>query len=134
MRYPHALDTCENGGNEFADLFTSDGSYNRNDGQRVVGHKALADMAGGPNCTTALSGPRGPLVMRHSAVNVVIEPSAEGAIGKSYFLELSFGENGQAAQIVDGAKYYDVYVKTPDGWRIKSRTFVRAISKQVSGS
>jgi hypothetical protein len=55
----------------------------------------------------------------------VIEPSPEGAIGKSYIVYP--GVQGQHSDpqhsgIVGG--YQDVYVKTPQGWRFKSRVHV----------
>jgi hypothetical protein len=64
--------------------------------------------------------------MHHVFVNMMIEPSAEGAIGKSYYLAVSVGETGKPGQLLDGAKVYDVYTKTPAGWRFKSRSYVHA--------
>jgi len=122
--YAHALDTCADKGNEFADLFVPDGVYDGH-GHKNEGHERLAALAGGPNCAP----PKGPLNLHHVFVNTMIEPSAEGAIGKSYFLGVALGENGQTGRLTEGAKVYDVYVKTPAGWRFKSRTFV--LSPQV---
>lgn len=118
--YAHAFDTCADKGNEFADLFAPDGVYVFGDGHKAEGHESLAVLAGGPNCAP----PKGPLNIQHIFVNAMIEPSPEGAIGKSYFLEVIIGENGKTGQIRLGAKVYDVYIKTPAGWRFKSRSYV----------
>ena len=123
--YPQALDTCADKGNEFADLFAPDGYYVRADGSKVVGRTNLAAMAGGPACAP----PKGPLYLHHVFVNTMIEPSPEGAIGKSYFLGINLGENGKPGQIERGAKVYDVYTKTAAGWRFKSRAFVQDVER-----
>ena len=38
----------------------------------------------------------------------------------------SISEGGKPATILHGGHYDDVYVKTSQGWRIKSRTYVRS--------
>jgi hypothetical protein len=116
-RYPHALDTCADKGNEYAELFTADGVFTVN-GKKSEGRESLAAVAGGPNCPRRKMNP---LNMRHVIVNTVIAPSLEGATGKSYVLQVSFGEGG--GKLIAGGKYSDVYVKTPEGWRFKSRTY-----------
>ena len=121
--YAHALDTCAGKGNEFADLFAPDGVYIYGDGHKVQGRENLAAMAGGPDCAPPKNNP---LNIHHIFVNSMIEPSPEGAIGKSYFLGVSIGENGKTGQLLLGAKVYDVYTKTPAGWRFKSRAYVQA--------
>jgi hypothetical protein len=47
-------------------------------------------------------------------------PTAEGAKGISYLLMI----DGPANQIYRAGWYEDVYVKTPKGWRFKSRVHV----------
>jgi hypothetical protein len=47
-------------------------------------------------------------------------PTAEGARGTSYLLMI----DGPANQIYWAGWYEDVYVKTPKGWRFKSRVHV----------
>ncbi len=37
---------------------------------------------------------------------------------------IEVGENGNPGIVQGGGHYEDVYVKTRDGWRIKSRTFI----------
>lgn len=117
IRYCHTLDTCADRGNEFANLFAPDGVWISRK-RRAQGHEALAAWAGGPDYCT-----NNPLAIRHVALNTMIEASPEGAIGKSYVLQLTIGKDGSTGMIRGGGKYYDVYVKTAEGWRFKSRTF-----------
>ena len=123
MHYAHALDTCADKGNEFADLFAPDGVYIYGDGHKVEGRKSLAAIAGGPECAPPKNTP---LNIHHVFVNTMVEASPEGAIGKSYFLAVSAGESGKPSQLLDGAKVYDVYTKTSTGWRFKSRSYVHS--------
>jgi hypothetical protein len=58
----------------------------------------------------------------HIVVNHVITPGPEGAIGKSYLLAIGVG--GDPTKIERQGGYEDIYVKTPAGWRIKSRVHV----------
>ena len=55
-------------------------------------------------------------------VNHVITATPDGATGRVYLLML--GMTGPGSLQRDGG-YEDVYVKTANGWRIKSRTHVR---------
>jgi hypothetical protein len=52
----------------------------------------------------------------------LIEPTAEGAIGKQYVVVVDIGPGGKGSSVYLGAQYQDVYVKTAQGWRFKSRT------------
>jgi hypothetical protein len=67
----------------------------------------------------------------HMLVNHVIEPAPEGATGKVYLVAIGLDGDPQK---VDAQGYYeDVYVKTPQGWRFKSRLHVlRAGQEAVS--
>jgi hypothetical protein len=62
----------------------------------------------------------------------MIEPSPEGAIGKSDLLFVTIGPDGWTGTLDGGGKYYDVYVKTAEGWRIKSRQFLMPNPKNVN--
>ena len=46
------------------------------------------------------------------------------ATGRVYLVWIEVGENGNPGSVQGGGHYDDVYAKTSDGWRIKSRTFV----------
>jgi len=116
-RYSYALDTGADNGYAYADLFAPGGAFGK-----VSGRDELAATArpGGGHY------PRGPKFVFHYTSNHVIEPAPEGATGKVYVVEIDAGERGKTASVIeDGGHYEDVYVKTPQGWRFKSRTFVK---------
>jgi hypothetical protein len=64
--------------------------------------------------------------VRHFITNHAIEPSPGGAIGREYSAIIDIGENGPPGRIALGGRYDDEYVKTPQGWRFKSRTVMTA--------
>ena len=128
-RYAYGIDTCSNDGYDYADVFTPDGVFvDRNSdegfrqGGRVLakGRDKLAELVGGGSrgCKTKLVWTD----WSHIMANQVITPTAEGATGRIYLLQL--GVNGPGSMERHGG-YEDVYVKTASGWRIKSRTHVR---------
>ena len=79
------------------------------------GHDNLAKLA--------TQEPHGAQYVRHFITNHVIEPSPGGAIGKEYAVIIDIGEGGKPSGIFLGGRYDDEYVKTPEGWRFKMRTF-----------
>jgi hypothetical protein len=118
-RYMFILDAGEHHdlGYGYADLYVEDGTF----GSRPPGRESLAAAAG----RTAEGGyaethQRGPLDQIHLSVGEIIVPSPEGARGTSYLLMI----DGPANQIYWAGWYEDVYVKTPRGWRFKSRVHV----------
>jgi hypothetical protein len=58
--------------------------------------------------------------------NHVIDGTADGAKGKQYLAVIDIGEDGVPSSIFLGGHYEDVYAQTPEGWRIKTRTLLRA--------
>ena len=56
----------------------------------------------------------------------MIEPTEDGAKGQEYLVHLRYGEPGQPNIVWGGGHYEDTYVKTPDGWRFKTRRFIRS--------
>jgi hypothetical protein len=128
-RYAYGIDTCSNNGYDYADVFTADGVFiDRNSdegfrqGGRVLarGRDKLAELVGGGSrgCKTKLVWTD----WSHIMTNQVITPTADGAAGRIYLLQM--GVNGPGSIERHGG-YEDVYVKTAAGWRIKSRTHVR---------
>jgi SnoaL-like domain len=128
-RYSYGIDTCANNGYDYANLFTTDGVFiDKNSdagfaaGGRVLarGRDALATLVGGGErgCKTKLVWTD----WSHLMLNQEITPTAEGATGRVYLVQL--GMNGPGSVARHGG-YEDVYVRTPEGWRIKSRTHVR---------
>ena len=128
-RYAFAIDTCTNGGADFADLFVDDGEFSVSQewgvagNRRVKGRAALIEAAGGDG----KGGCKDPKTqmgygISHIVANHIIVPSAEGATGKSYLLAIGVG--GDPTTIERQGGYEDVYVKTSTGWRFKSRVHV----------
>jgi hypothetical protein len=128
-RYAFAIDTCTNGGADFADLFVDDGEFSVSQQWGVAGNKpikgraALIEAAGGDG-KGGCKDPKTQLGygISHIVVNHVIMPSPQGATGKSYMLAIGVG--GDPTTIERQGGYEDVYVKTRDGWRFKSRVHV----------
>jgi hypothetical protein len=84
---------------------------------QAKGHKALAKMV-------TANEPHGPAYVRHFVFNHVIEPNGRGATGKAYVMLADITPRqkmGFAHSIFMLGRYDDEYVKTRQGWRIKSR-------------
>jgi hypothetical protein len=132
-RYMFALDTCANNGYEYADLFTADGkiaasAYGPPVQFTLQGREALARISGGgvdttrrypepPGCQSKLR-VRGPENQIHLNLGLVLEPTPEGAKGKSYLLMIHDGTHNPPQY---AGWYEDEFVKTPGGWRFKTR-------------
>src|SRR5215470_11784563 len=127
-RYAFALDTGGNNGYDYADLFSADGEFMR---PYAKGREQLAALARG--------GKLGPNNTVHYIMNHIIEPTADGAIGREYLIEFNWditpsgGGRGNGWDIIGrkagelartGGHYEDVYAKTPVGWRFKRRDFI----------
>jgi hypothetical protein len=125
-RYGWALDSGADNGYAYADLFSSDGIFTGTNqgssGRSYQGRDNLAALARG--------GRRGPLFVSHYVSNVIIEPSPEGAVGRTYvgIFDIGNGGNGAKSALDHGGLYNDIYVKTPAGWRFKSRTYFESKS------
>ena len=116
-RYSYAVDMHGGDGSAYAALFTPDGVF----GTQAKGTAQLAELAAKTNKERS-----GPAFARHFVTNVMIKPSPEGATGRSYLVALDISEARKPTTILHGGHYDDVYVKTSQGWRIKSRTYVRS--------
>jgi hypothetical protein len=123
-RLNFALDYCTNGGQDFADLFVEGGRYviDSGEGEPNVrdSRDALIALAGGPDCESRRTPPTSNIL--HLAESLVIEPTPEGARGTSYAIYPSragrYLNDETAGQL---GLYHDEYVRTPDGWRLRSR-------------
>jgi len=131
-RYAFALDTGARNGYDYADLFSADGVFDSNSRGRVQGRDRLAALARGEK--------QGPMYVNHYIMNHIIEPTADGAVGRQYLINISHDHNipsvgpnpnqwdlvGQKRGNLDtvGGHYEDVYTKTPEGWRFRSRKLV----------
>jgi hypothetical protein len=128
-RYAHLVDECASGGRDYADLFTEDGTFGVSEQWDVkgkvwaAGREALIRAGGGgpDGCRPKPPGSPG-YGLHHIVTSEVIEPSAEGATGRSKLITLGVAGSPDSVEWQGG--YQDVYVKTPDGWRIKERWHV----------
>jgi hypothetical protein len=118
-KYGWALDSGDNNGFAYADLYTANGTFTGTNqgpsGRTYQGRENLAALARGPRL--------GPLNVSHFATNVVVTPTADGAVGRVYVGIFDPGEPGASPGAGHGGFYDDVYAKTPEGWRFSKRTF-----------
>ena len=118
-KYGWALDSGENNGFAYADLYAPDGTFTGTNqgpsGRTYQGRENLAALARGAQ--------RGPLNVGHLAANVIVTPTPEGAAGRVYVGIFDPGAPGKSPSAGHGGFYDDVYVKTPQGWRFKKRTY-----------
>jgi hypothetical protein len=128
-RYVYAVDKCTNSGFDYADLYTADGTFGvatawGEPGKIwAEGREALAKAGGGGKDGCRERSPTSPTYgIHHIATSLVIVPTATGAAGKSTLLAIGVGHNPNAIEWQGG--YEDAYVKTADGWRIKTRWHV----------
>lgn len=112
-RYGHAVDQGADKGYAYADLFAPDGTFGQTRGRDELA--ALAKKTA-----------RGPQTAWHFILNHAIEPTEDGAKGREYLVHMRYGEPGQPNIVWGGGHYEDTYVKTPDGWRFKTRRFIRS--------
>jgi hypothetical protein len=121
-KYARAIDTCSNNGYDYADLFMADGFFAPSmDGKvslKFQGREQLAEVSGGGanGCKNVPWIEEG---VRHIYVNHIITPTAEGASGTVDMLMIGLG--GDPNKIEHDGYYEDVYTRTPQGWRFKSR-------------
>ena len=127
-RYAFAIDNCTNNGYDYADLYTPDGVFYWGVGSRKsVGREELAEAAGGGKngCRKLERATAENPIATHTTVNLIIEPSPEGATGKSYLMYPGvMGTHSDPSHTGHVGGYQDVYVKTAKGWRFKSRLHV----------
>jgi hypothetical protein len=140
IRYAWLLDHCTNGGYDYADLYVDDGQFSTADGwgtssneQRTSlakGREALAKAAGG--------GANGQCVppkeylgygITHIVTNHMITPTKTGAVGKHRLIAVGICGYPHLMELQGG--YEDVYVKTKEGWKFKSRTHVFEKTKSL---
>ncbi len=105
-RYNMAIDSGDAEG--YAATFTKDGVFNT-----FTGHDALVEFI--HNWRDKMGGAN----RRHWNTNLAIAPSPEGATGAVYLLLVDVGQKPPA--IGSAATYTDTLVKTPEGWRFKTR-------------
>jgi len=126
--YTHTLDNCTNNGNDYADLFTDDGTFGVSSqwgrGVKVWfrGREQLRRAGGGgtDGCRPPLPGAK----MYHININPVISPTAEGARARSTLLTITNDTDNRGDIVHWEGGYEDTFAKTPQGWRFRSRVHV----------
>ena len=106
-RYATTIDAGDAEG--WANTFTPDGIFNNSS----RGHDALVQFV------HDWRDKRNGAARRHWNSNLVITPSEQGAIGSIYLLLLDIGSRPPVP--VSSWIYEDALVKTPQGWRFKTR-------------
>jgi hypothetical protein len=126
--YNHYVDSAKDEGRAFADLFTPDGILD-------TGSPALGKVQG----TAALTrfartvGAAAPTIRAsHYVTSIMIDPSPEGATGSAYLLMITSPQEGKSAAGLS-AIYTDTLVRTPGGWRFKTRA-VNPVTPQTDRS
>lgn len=118
-KYGWALDSGENNGFAYADLYSPNGTFTGTNqgptGRTYQGRENLAALARGAQ--------RGPLNVGHLVTNLIVTPTAEGAVGRVYVGIFDPGAPGARPGAGHGGYYDDVYVKTPQGWRFAKRSY-----------
>src|SRR5206468_11011830 len=91
-RYGWALDSGADNGDAYADLYAPDGTFTGTNqgpsGRTYQGRDALAALARG--------GRRGPFYVSHLVTNIVVTPTAEGAVGRVYVGIFDLGDAAKA--------------------------------------
>ena len=124
-RASHGFDSAADNGKLYARAFTSDGVFVDAGGKTYEGTEQLAEFA-----RQDPGSKKGPTYVSQFAVSTMIDPSPMGALAKSYVMMTT-----QVAQlpglvyfqgtVTDGGQFWDEFVRTSEGWRIRKRTFYR---------
>jgi hypothetical protein len=133
VRYAWTLDHCTNGGYDYADLYVDDGQFSAaedwnttSNDQRTfiaIGRDALAEAAGGDGDGKCLEpGEYIGYGINHIVTNHLITPTKTGAVGRHRLIAIGICGYPHLMELQGG--YEDVYVKTEEGWKFKSRIHV----------
>ena len=113
-----------NQGSDFRDAellvsaFAADAVFTTGPNQEVVGREALLAQR-----AERYQGQTGDNGRRHHNASWVITPTAEGAKSRAYWTVMDVS-GAQPTPVVSGY-YDDTFVKTSNGWKIKTRTLHR---------
>lgn len=116
QRYCHAMDYGPE--SEWVSCFTADGVFDVRDSDgdslfRVAGHENLAGfIAEYPNTL--------PKFYKHLYLSPIVDLDGDVARVESYVFVV-WCDPGHAAEISSFGKVTDVFLRTPQGWRIKER-------------
>jgi hypothetical protein len=128
VQYSYGLVTGADEGWLYANGFTEDGEFH---GPPAVPGGKPFDAKGRAQLRTFAVPGGGPNYVRHFTSNHAIEATPEGARGKLYLLVIDIARDGKPTSVNMGGHYEDDYVRTGEGWRIKTRRFFRSKSAQT---
>ena len=95
-------------------IWTPDGSFQIGPGKPMVGTKELTDFR-----MSNFKSRKPESKPRHWNSSLVLTPTPDGANGRAYYVTY---ETGGKVPVLNSSGYYDdVFVRTPAGWRFKSR-------------
>ena len=129
--YPYKIDNCTNGGYDYAEQYTEDAIFGVSSAWGSAGkvwyrgREELAQAGGGGKggCRPRPANAARPRT-HHIVTSQVITPTASGASGRSTLMALTNAFADQPSKMEWQGGYEDTYVKTPKGWRFKSRFHV----------
>lgn len=123
--YAQILDHCVGGGDEYANLFTEDGTFGVSSewggGEKIWfrGREELTRV-GGAGC----GAPASPTPSYHLNINPLIRATPEGAWARSTLMTVTNDTDSRGDILHYEGGYEDTFVKTADGWRFRSRVHV----------
>jgi hypothetical protein len=125
--YSHLLDNCTNNGNDYADLFTADGTFGVSSewGTAKIwfrGREQLRRAGGGTESACRPRESQG--YAYHLTINPVITATATGARAISTLLTITNDTDDRGDIVHWEGGYEDTFEKTPAGWRFESRVHV----------
>ena len=123
-RYSHGFDSAADRGRMWAQLFASDGSHRNFPNQYIRGHEALAEFAYDERGNQAET--KTPMSALHFITNVMIDRVPDGIVAKAYLMYVRRGGDAQPTTVYPGGTYWDLIVKTPQGWRYKEKNVIMA--------
>jgi len=123
--YAQILDHCTNAGEDYARLFTEDGTFGVSSewgGGAKIWFRGYEELkrVGGAGC-----GPqRNPTPSYHLNINPLITATADGARARSTLLTITNDTDSRGDVVHYEGGYEDTFEKTAAGWRFKSRVHV----------
>jgi hypothetical protein len=126
--YAQILDHCIGAGEDYANLFTEDGTFGVSSewgGAAKIWFRGRAELArvggGGPGgCLSEIS----PTPSYHLNINPLITATPGGAKARSTLLTITNDTDARGDVMHYEGGYEDTFEKTPDGWRFRSRVHV----------
>ena len=98
-------------------LFTADGTFETPQGLKLSGQQQLKEFYEGLRKRQSFG-------IRHLNSNFLLDSTPEGAQGTAYMIQVERREASKPIAVTVFGVYHDTFVKTPEGWRFKSRRFV----------